>query len=276
MHKTQQIVRLLLLSVLTSIMVSAQTFYILTGVDKYDPLVSSPSELKIYDEDILEEMRQISKELNIDTNNHPSRVLAFIITKFSLGSTIGFKVELELGEYMTREGAKDAVFALSYMDLRTVVDSDDIEDDLMDTVDDMLRRFTHQYKADNKNTTQKKAGLTHENFAMQMEYETDYIKALNKAKQQGKELFIFMSTSYCPWCRKIENRVLSKVNINTKIKEKYIPVMLNFSRKNFPKQFRNIAFTPTLYIVDPKTEKIVHQFVGYSRHGDFLNILNKN
>ena len=253
----------------------AQTFYVLTGVKKYDPLVSSPPELEIYNEDILEEMRDMSKELKVDTKNHPSQVLAFIITKFSLGQTIGFKVELELAEYMTREGAKEAVFALSYIDLRTVVDSDDIEDSLMDTVDDMLRRFAQQYKDDNKNVTDKKAGITHENFASQMEYETDYVVALTRAKKEGKKLFIFMSTSYCPWCRKIENRVLTKVDINKKIKEKYVPVMLNFSRKNFPKQFRDIALTPTLYIVDPKNEKILHQFVGYSAKDDFLYELKK-
>jgi len=267
--------RVLLWSLLVTVTMVAETFYVLTGVDKYDPLVSSPAELEIYNEDILEEMRDMSKELKVDIANHPSQVLAFIITKFSLGNTIGFKVELELGEYMTREGAKEAVFALSYMDLRTVVDSDDIEDTLMDTVDDMLRRFSHQYKNDNKDISDNKAGITHENFAVQMEYETDYKIALAKAKKEGKELFIFMSTSYCPWCRKIENRVLTKVDINKKIKEKYVPAMLNFSRKNFPKQFREIALTPTLYIVDPKTEKILHQFVGYSAKDDFLYELKK-
>jgi len=266
--------KLLYFLVLNSVLYS-QTFYVLTGIKKFDPLVSSPAELEIYNEDILEEMRNMSKELKIDISNHPSRVLAFIITKFSLGATIGFKVELELGEYMLREGAKEAVFALSYMDLRTVLDSDDIEDALMDTVDDMLRRFAHQYKDDNKNISDKKAGITHKNFASQMEYETDYKKALQRAKKEGKKLFIFMSTSYCPWCRKIENRLLSKVDINKKIKEKYVPVMLNFSRKNFPKQFREINLTPTLYIVNPKTEKIEHQFVGYSSKDEFLHALRK-
>ena len=65
------------------------------------------------------------------------------------------------------------------------------------------------------------------------------------------------------------------MDINKKIKEKYVPAMLNFSRKNFPKQFREIALTPTLYIVDPKTEKILHQFVGYSAKDDFLHELKK-
>ena len=267
--------KFLFITLIMSLTLYAQSFYVLTGVDKYDPLVSSPSELEIYNEEIIELMVEMSKELKVDTANHPSRVLAFIITKFSLGETIGFKVELDLGEYMKREGAKESVFALSYMDLRTVVDSDNIEDSLIDTVEDMLTKFANQYKDDNKNLSGSKAGITHENFALQMEYETDYKTALARAKKEGKKLFIFMSTSYCPWCRKIENRVLSKVDINKKIKVKYIPAMLNFSRKNFPIQFRKVAVTPTLYIVDPKTEKIEHQFVGYSSRDDFLRILNE-
>jgi len=267
--------RLLLLSLLATMTLMAQSFYVLTGVEQYDPLVSSPLELEIHNEEIMELMREMSKELKVDTANHPSRVLAFIITKFSLGETIGFKVELELGEYMKREGAKESVFALSYMDLRTVVDSDNLEDSLIDTVEDMLTKFANQHKDDNRNLSGTKAGITHENFALQMEYETDYKTALARAKKEGKKLFIFMSTSYCPWCRKLENRVLSKVDINKKIKAKYIPAMLNFSRKNFPKQFREVAMTPTLYIVDPKTEKILHQFVGYSSRDDFLRLLKE-
>lgn len=251
----------------------AQSFYVLTGVKEYDPLVSSPPELKIYTEDILEEMREMSIELGVHIKDHPSRVLACIITKFSLGQTIGFRIELELGEYMKREGQKEAVFALSYLDIRSVPDDNNLEDALMDTVDDMLQKFAHQYKDDNKHISIKKAGITHKNFAVQMEYETDYTVALERAKKERKKLFIFMSTSYCPWCRKIENRVLSKIDINKKIKEKYIPVMLNFSRKNFPKQFREIALTPTLYIVNPNTEKIEHQFVGYSAKDDFIHFL---
>jgi thioredoxin-related protein len=159
------------------------------------------------------------------------------------------------------------------MDLHTVVESDNIEDDLIDTAENMLTKFSNQYKDDNKNLTDTKVGITHENFALQMEYETDYETALTRAKKEGKELFIFMSTSYCPWCRKLENRLLIKIDINKKIKANYVPVMLNFSRKNFPIQFREIALTPTLYIVDPKTEKILHQFVGYSAREDFLRVL---
>ena len=263
----------LFIILLTTATMYAQTFYVLTGVNDYDPLVEITPELEIYKSEIYEEMREMSKEIKVNTAGHPSRVLAFIISKFSVGDTLAYKIELELGEYMKRDGQKEGVFALSYIDTRMFKADDDIEDTLMDRVDDMLLRFSHQYKDDNKDKSHAKVGLTHENFAEHMGYETDYKVALSKAKKEGKDLFIFMTMSYCPWCRKMENRMLSKVDINTKIQAKYIPAMLNFSRKNFPKQFREIAMTPTLYIVDPKTEKIIHQFVGYSSREDFLHVL---
>lgn len=265
--------KILLLSILSAVTLYAQTFYVLTGVKDFDPLIESPSELKIHNEEIHEAMLEMSKEIKVNTANHPSRVLAFIISKFSVGDTLGYKINLELGEYMKRESDGGAIFALSYVDSRMFKASDDVEEALMDRVDDMLQRFAHQYKDDNKDMSHAKVGLTHENFAEHMGYETDYKVALAKAKKENKPLFIFMSTSYCPWCRKIEKRMLSKVEIDKKIHSKYVPAKLNFSKKNFPTQFREIALTPTLYIVDSKTEKIVHQFVGYSARDEFLELL---
>lgn len=264
------------LFILSTMLLQAQSFYVLTGVDTYDPLIESPPELEIYKDDIREGMIDMSKELKVNTTGHPSRVLAFIISKFSVGETIGYKIDLELAEYMKRDGKKEGVFAISYMDTRMFEASDDIEDILMDRVDDMLARFAHQYKDDNKDISFEKVGLTHENFAEYMGYETDYAQALEKGKKAGKPLFIFMSTTYCPWCRKIENRMLSKVDIDKMIQKKYIPVMLNFSKKNFPKQLRKIAVVPALYVVDSKGEKVTHQFVGYNNRGDFLELLKSN
>jgi len=265
--------RYFLLTFLMSFALYAQSFYVLSEVKEYDPLISSTPELEIYNDDILEEMREMSKELKVNIKGHPSRVLAFIVTKFSVGKTIGYKLDLELGEYMKRDSMKEGIFAISYLDTHMFEAQDDMEEVLLDNVEEMLSKFSHQYLDDNKDNSVAKVGITHENFASVMGYETDYNTALAKAKKEGKKLFIFMTTSYCPWCRKLENRMLSKVDIDKQIKAKYIPAMLNFSKKNFPKQFREIGMTPTLYVVDPKTEKIEQQFVGYVNREGFLELL---
>ena len=108
-----------------------------------------------------------------------------------------------------------------------------------------------------------------------MRYETNYNTVLKKAKKEGKALFIFMTTSYCPWCRKLENRILSQNDIDAKIKSKYIPLMLNLDKDTYPKQFAKTRFTPILYVVDAKDGHIKHKFVGYNHRGEFLRLLKE-
>jgi thiol-disulfide isomerase/thioredoxin len=222
---------------------NAQSFYVLTGVKNYDPIVvnmTTSVDIK-YNAEIKELMQTMSKELNIDTKGHPSRVLAFIITNFSVGDTVALKLDLELGEYMQRSDTKEKIFALTYVDTR-MFKPEELEEDLIDNIEEMLEKFALQYKDDNKKISTSKKVVSHKDFSADMMYETDYKTALLKAKKAGKPLMIFMTTNYCPWCRKLENRVLSKSDIDQKIKQKYIPLMLNLDEKKFPAQFQEIVF----------------------------------
>jgi thiol-disulfide isomerase/thioredoxin len=251
--------KLLLLSLLTSATLFAQSFYVLTGVDSYDAVVvnMSPKTAK-YSADIESLMQSMSKEIGVNIEGHPSRGLFFIISDISMGDTIGLRIELVLGEYVLRKGATQRVF-----------------DQLADAVEEMLETFKLQYQEDNKKLSKAKKSVSHETFATDMEYETNYQEALAKAKKEGKEIMLFMISSYCPWCRKLENRILSQVEIDAKIKAKYIPLVLNLDTDKFPKQFAKTRFTPILYVVNSKDENIAHQFTGYNNRDGFLHLLNK-
>lgn len=269
-----KIFKLLLLLLITAASINAQSFYVLSGVKSYNPIVVNMTMGvdKKYNTEIKELMQTVSKELKVDIMGHPSRVLAFIITNFSVGDTVALKLDLELGEYVQRTDTKEKVFALTYVDTK-MFKPEDLEEDLIDNVEEMLEKFALQYKDDNKKISRSRKAVNHTDFSADMQYETDYKTALLKAKKAGKPLMIFMTTNYCPWCRKLENRVLSKVDINEKIKEKYIPLMLNLDEKKFPSQFQEIVFTPTLYIVNSGTEKIEDTFIGYSSKDAFLHLL---
>jgi len=265
----------LVLLLLSTLALTAQSFYVLTGVKSYEPLViTEGKELEVFTQDIKSLMYANALELNINTTGHSSRVLAFIVNKFSLGDIIGIRVILELGEYVRRKGSEDEVFALSYVKEKTFVyEKEELEDDLADTIEEMLEIFSTQYRDDNKKLSDKKKIVTHETFAKDMNYENDYKIALTKARKEGKDLMVFMTTAYCPWCRKLENRILSQGHIDKKIKATHVPVMLNFDEKNFPKNLEKIAVVPTLYVLDAKTEIIKETFVGFSSRNMFLNYL---
>ena len=270
--------RMLLLTLLASLSLHAQSFYVLSGVDSYDPIVANMStKTQKYSEPIKSLMQGISKELGINTAGHPSRVLVFVITDISMGETVGLKVDLELGEYVRREGSDQAVFALTYRDTMLLApdfkDEDDVEDLLADSVEEMLEKFKLQYQEDNKERAKSHKAVTHENFASEMGYETNYQAALSRAKKEGKPLMLFMTTSYCPWCRKLESRILARADIDARIKEKYVPLALNLDKDSYPEQFAKTRFTPILYIVNSKDESIEHKFVGYSSREAFLHVL---
>ena len=269
--------RHLLLALFTSLSLQAQSFYVLTDVNSYDPIVANMStKTQAYSEEIKLLMQGVSKELGIDTSGHPSRVLVFVISDISVGETVGLRVDLELGEYVHRKEGKQAVFALTYKDTRLLApdfkDEEDVEDQLADATEEMLESFKLQYQEDNQKLSKEQKTFSHEDFATKMGYFTDYNAARTKAKKEGKALMLFMTTSYCPWCRKLENRILSQNEIDIKIKEKYIPVMLNLDADSFPKQFAKTRFTPILYIVNSNSEVIEKEFVGYSSRDEFLQL----
>jgi len=270
----------ILWSVVLSCTVYAQSFYVLTGVDNYDAIVAnmSPKTAK-YSEDIKSLMQSMSKEIGVSTTGHPSRVLVFLITDVSMGDTVGLQIDLELGEYVLRKDSNQRVFGVTYLDTKLIApdfkDEEDVDEQLADTVEEMLEKFKLQYQEDNNKLSSEKKSVTHETFASDMGYETDYKTALAKAKKEGKEIMMFMTTSYCPWCRKLENRILSQHDIDAKIKAKYIPLMLNLDKDSYPEEFAKTRFTPILYIVDAKDESIKHKFVGFSARGEFLQVLKR-
>ncbi len=270
--------KLLLLSLLSSLSLFAQSFYVLTGVDNYDPIVVNMStKTQKYSADIKSLMQSMSKEIGVSTVGHPSRVLVFLINDISLGDTIGLSVDLQLGEYVLREGNTQSVFAVTYDDTKLLApdfkDEEDVDDQLADAVEEMLEKFKLQYQSDNQKLSKEKKSVTHETFAADMGYETEYKVALEKAKKEGKSIMLFMTTSYCPWCRKLENRILSQTDIDAKIKAKYVPLTLNLDKDTYPEQFGKTRFTPILYIVGSQDENIEHKFEGYSNRGDFLHLL---
>ena len=271
-------VRSLMMLISVSITLTAQSFYVLSGVDSYDPIVANmSSKTQKYSADINSLMQSMSKELGVDTSGHPSRVLVFVISDIGVGDTIALKVDLQLGEYVLREGSDQRVFGITYEDTKLIApdfkDEEDVDDQLADTVEEMLEKFKLQYQDDNKKLSKAKKAVTHETFAKEMRYETEYRTALAKAKKTGKPLLLLMTTSYCPWCRKLENRILSQTDINKVIQEKYIPVTMNLDKDSYPEQFGKTRFTPILYIVNSETEKIEHQFAGYSSRNEFLRLL---
>ncbi len=262
----------ILLLLIFSLYAYGDSFYSLSGVKHFSYYISVPKEDKKLKIKVKKLMQFMSKELGIKQEGKSSRILVFIIKNFSVGDTVAVKMTLELAEYAKRVDTKEQVFVLSYVD-EILFQPEDFEEDILENAEDMLDKFSMQYKDDNKNFSVSNKEVSHDDFASQMKYETDYKTALKKAKKESKKVMLFMTTDYCPWCRKMENTILSQKNIDDKIKQKHITLILNLDKKKFPKKLGKIKITPILYIIDPNSEKIEKNFIGYSNRERFLDFI---
>jgi len=111
-------------------------------------------------------------------------------------------------------------------------------------------------------------------FAQKMGYETEYDVALQKAQKQNKDILFIMVANFCPWCNKFEKLVLKKKNINETIHKKYIPLIMNREKKNFPKKYM-APVIPTMFFIDHRSDVVKHKVVGYNNKQEFINLINE-
>ena len=107
-----------------------------------------------------------------------------------------------------------------------------------------------------------------------MSYETDYKVALEKAKKSNKQVMFVMVTNYCPWCRKFEKRTLVKDEVNLLVHNKYIPLILNREKGEYPKKFYTTRI-PVVMFIDPNKEEKIRESLGYKKVKEFIEELNK-
>ncbi|MDY0122768.1 thioredoxin family protein [Sulfurimonas sp.] len=115
---------------------------------------------------------------------------------------------------------------------------------------------------------------SYKEFAKEMGYETNYQKALKKAKDENKELLVVMITNNCPWCIRFEKTTLSDKTIDELIKRSYIPLILNKNDGGFP-PYLNTPIVPTTYIIDPKDEKSDYERMGFMGKAEFLELFEE-
>lgn len=114
-----------------------------------------------------------------------------------------------------------------------------------------------------------------EKFIKQMNYESNYEVALQKSIKENKPIMMVLSTTTCPWCRKLERQTLKKKNIDSIIKANFIPLALNRDEtQTYPKVFET-KVVPTVFFIDQKTQTAFERSLGYKNKNDFEKMLQK-
>lgn len=266
--------KILFLIFFTNIILNASTMFTLSDINKLYLVVEIGGKTvpQTYKSTILESLQTTTDELKIDTKGFDPRSLAVLVNEMKVNDTTVINIQLLIGEEVKRLGSNEKTFALTYQTMGHFLfnEGDDIEDSFEDTFDTMLAKFSEQYTEENKKIT--KVVINEENFASEMKYETNYDEAVKKSKKMNKNIMLVLVSNYCPWCRKFEQRVLLKKEVNAIIQKNYIPLIINREKDPFPKAF-DTGFTPIVHFIDSKTQKSYKNVIGYNNKDEFTYIL---
>ncbi len=100
-----------------------------------------------------------------------------------------------------------------------------------------------------------------------------YQNALHKAKKDNKYVLIMMSYSGCPVCDYMKDIVFERAAVLEYLNKHFYVVIKDIEKDHYPQRFSSID-SPTIFFIDPKTEKeVIPKKVGGFRPDTFLSIL---
>lgn len=253
----------------------AETIFTLRGVDKVYPVVEiGGSKIpKAKKSDLRAGLDEMTKELGLDTSGYAKRSLALLVGESYVGKATLITVRLVVGEPVRRLDSDEEVFAMTYENRAAFVyRAESAEGDLEDAVDELLEKFADQYREEHGAIRRVAA---EGDIAEALGYETNFDAAVTRAKKEHKNVMLVLVSNFCPWCRKFEQQVLRKTDVNALVHDKYVPVILNKEKDAFPPEL-NLSFTPIVHFIDPATLKSYHKIVGYNEREEFRHWLQSD
>ncbi len=105
---------------------------------------------------------------------------------------------------------------------------------------------------------------------------SDFDKAVDVAKREGKNLMIYFSSDHCPYCWQMENYVLVDPDVERYISDKFIVVSVDVDDmpESLEEKF-NVFGTPYIVFYDPKRGKVISELFGSREADDFIAILKQ-
>lgn len=110
-------------------------------------------------------------------------------------------------------------------------------------------------------------------FASKAGYLRDFTTALEIAKKQKKMVMLLVVADYCPWCKKFERKTLQTSEVDAKVKENFIPVVIDKYKDTYPQEFKSPVI-PSVFFIDPTTKKPLMSTVAYMKKKEFISNIN--
>lgn len=108
-------------------------------------------------------------------------------------------------------------------------------------------------------------------FGANLDWNNDYNKALQEAKAQKKDIYMFITSADCRWCRKFEATTLQDEAILQKLKTQYVFLHIDRDKDYMPEHFKKKRVPRHYFLREDGT--IIYSFLGYWASEDFVSFL---
>jgi len=108
-------------------------------------------------------------------------------------------------------------------------------------------------------------------FANGLQFEHNFDKALQKAKEQNKEVMMMYSAVWCPECNYMKEVVFKNKKVSTYIQKHFIVLSLDVQKDTLPKGFEYPGI-PVFFFIN-KNSKEKNKIIGGSKANIFLQKL---
>jgi len=100
--------------------------------------------------------------------------------------------------------------------------------------------------------------------------ESNYATAIAKAQKENKILVMVIVKENCHWCEKLVNKTLNEQGVKKEL-ENYVTLIVD-KDDTYPNVFNEDLF-PSIFYIDPKSQRSIYSNIGYIGKKCFLNDL---
>ena len=105
------------------------------------------------------------------------------------------------------------------------------------------------------------------------DWSSDYDEALEQAKKEKKDVYLFLGSEYCKYCDKFEKEVLVKKEVVNRLKKDYVLIYMSRDIDEIPKHLE-VRPVPRHYFLTDRGE-VIYTTIGSRSVEGFYDILDE-
>ena len=110
-------------------------------------------------------------------------------------------------------------------------------------------------------------------FSVDLNWTHNYYEALHLAKQQNKDVYLFIGADDCRFCDRFKEMTLSKKEVMDRLNEDFIPLYMSRDQHKIPNRFE-VKGVPRHYFLR-SDGKLIHADQGSREPDGFYSILDE-